>query len=126
MATAAWAEDVAFAPDGRTLIVVEAINGQRSKITMWDTRRRARTVTLAGTTSARLTRIRLSPNGNLLAVRDASGVQLWNLAKRQQVAVLPASGYPDYDLTFSPDGRRLATTGRFEIFLWQLPPRLTG
>src|SRR5206468_2870915 len=36
MTTAAWAQDVAFAPDGRTLIVVEAVNAQRSKITLWD------------------------------------------------------------------------------------------
>jgi WD40 repeat protein len=126
MTTAAWAQDVAFAPDGRTLIVVEATNGQGSKITMWDTRRGTRTATLPGTTSARLTRITLSPNGKLLAVRDNGSVRLWDLANRKQVAVLPATGDPDYDLAFSPDGHRLAATGKFEILLWQLPPRLTG
>ena len=125
MTTAAWPQDVAFAPDGRTLIVVEAINAQRSRITLWDTTRRTRVATLPGTATW-VSRVRLSPNGKLLAVRDDGGVRLWNLANRQQVAMLPATGTPDYDLTFSPDGHRLAATGAFEILLWQLPPRLAG
>lgn len=125
MTTAAWAHDVAFAPDGRTLIVVEVINGQSSRITVWDTIRRTRVATLPGTTSL-WARIRLSPNGNLLAVRDTGSVRLWDLANRKQVAVLPATRFSDYDLSFSPDGKTLAATGRFEILLWQLPPRLAG
>jgi WD40 repeat protein len=124
MTTAAWPQNVAFAPDGRTLVVVEAINAKRSKVTLWDTTRQTRVATLPGT-AARWSRVRLSPNGRLLAVRDDGSVRLWDLAKRQQVAVLPATGTPD-DLTFSPDGHRLAATGKFEILLWQLPPQLTG
>jgi WD40 repeat protein len=105
--------------------VVEAINGKSSKITLWDTTRQTRIATLPGTASW-LSRIKLSPNGNLLAVRDTDSVRLWDLANRKQVAVLPATGDPDYDLTFSADGQRLAATGRFEILLWQLPPQLAG
>jgi WD40 repeat protein len=125
MTTAALAHDVAYAPDGRTLILVEVINGQSSRITVWDTTRRTRVATLPGTASL-WARIRLSPNGRLLAVRDTGSVRLWDLANRKQVAVLPTTGLSDYDLSFSPDGQTLAATGRFEILVWQLPPRLAG
>jgi WD40 repeat protein len=125
MTTAAWAHDVAFAPDGRTLIVVEVFNGQSSRITMWDTTRRTRVATLPGTASL-WPRIRLSSSGNLLAVRDTGSVRLWDLANRTLLAVLPATGTPDYDLSFSPDGQTLAATGKFEILVWHLPPRLAG
>src|SRR4030095_176640 len=100
----------------------EATNGQGSKITMWDTRRGTRTATLPRTTSERLTRITLSPHGNLLAVRDNGSVRLWDLANRKQVAVLPATGDPDYDLAFSPDGHRLGAPGKVGITPLPRPP----
>jgi len=66
-----------------------------------------------------VTRIVFSPNGRLVATVSHSGLRLWDVASGNEV-VLPFPIRDQegiYNVTFSPDGKRLATVGR-HISFW--------
>ncbi|MGE3181773.1 MAG: WD40 repeat domain-containing serine/threonine protein kinase [Phycisphaerae bacterium] len=57
----------------------------------------------------------------LLAARSATNltsVEIWNLADKRQVGALIGHTDEVYAITFSPDGRRIATAGRDSLRLW--------
>ncbi|HWS86886.1 MAG TPA: LpqB family beta-propeller domain-containing protein [Pyrinomonadaceae bacterium] len=64
----------------------------------------------------------LSPDGRLLAVGnsegDASGVKLFDVATRREVATLKGDGWGTEGVFFMPDGKRLVKTGRRGVWLW--------
>ncbi|MFO0952163.1 MAG: hypothetical protein U0835_13640 [Isosphaeraceae bacterium] len=78
---------------------------------LWDTESRTPPQSLTpGQSSVRM--LRFSPQGSLLAVVGfGQGIELWDTAAHAVVATLQAGDRVD-DLTFSPDGRRLAACGQ--------------
>jgi WD40 repeat protein len=95
---------LAFSPDGATL----AVGGLAPYLSLWHTRRR---------TLSRLThgceqgcwRLAYSPDGRLLALALARGLQLWDSRAEQQLAEYRDHTEVVSGLAFSPDGRRLLT-----------------
>ena len=61
----------------------------------------------------RLFRVRVSPDGTLLAAGDGprGNVYLWDTRSGKRVTVLRTKGFTIHGLAFSPDSRLLATTG---------------
>ncbi len=55
--------------------------------------------------------MRFSPRGTLLALSGSGPIELWDPVSHSLVSMLRTSEQPA-DLTFSPDGRSLAATGR--------------
>jgi WD40 repeat protein len=104
---------VAFSPDGGTL----ASAGDDGVAIVWDLDRRAPSATFPGLNVA------FSPDGGTLATLQPSsglsgaGIVLWDLARRVPTGLL-AGGT---GLTFSPDGRVLATVGD-DLVLHDLTP----
>jgi WD40 repeat protein len=90
----------AFAPDGRTL----ALGSWDGSITLWEvgTGREPRVLRLA---MGRALELAFSPDGTVLVAGTHDAVVLWDLPSGRERATLPGS----YPLTFSADGRTLAT-----------------
>jgi WD40 repeat protein len=112
--TASEAESIAFSPDGRTLAA-----GTREGATIWDVARRTPLATLPNPEGLHTTVAFSPPEGRMLAVavhsiqtQTGDAILLWDVANRRVVATLPAR-HTVLDLTFSPDGRLLASV---EVF----------
>lgn len=102
---------MAFSPDGRILATVTGTTypGSRGAVQLWDV---ARHMPIGGALAVpvAVSSVSFSPDGKMLAVGSASGgTQLWGVASRQLIAVLPAvRGYEVTSVAFSPDGKTLA------------------
>ena len=113
---------VAFSPNGETL----ATGSFDTTIILWDIRNRAapsKISTLNGHNNA-INNVAISPDGNVLASQDSTGIIiLWNIsdpASHSQYATLKGSaGFNNYSLTFSPDGKTMASGGS-TIILWDI------
>jgi WD40 repeat protein len=112
--------EVAFAPDGRTLVTV----GRDQTAVVWDPVRRTRLAILTGHDTW-LRAMAISPDGQLLATGgDDTDVVLWNLADRGKLAVLSGHTGRIKEIAFSPDGRTLATSSADGTArLWDVPTR---
>ena len=64
-----------------------------------------------------------SPDGRMLASGKDTGVSLWDAKRGILLDIIVEGGVEVYDLTFSPDGRTLASVGRRnEVRLWEITP----
>jgi WD40 repeat protein len=113
--------DVAFAPDGATLVTT----GSNGPATLWSTRTHDEIATLAASTGDDLdTAAVFSPDGRMVATTGADGaIELWGAAGHDLVATLTGTGASVRGVAFSPDGRTLASVGNEHgTYLWQLDP----
>jgi WD40 repeat protein len=112
--------DVAFAPDGRTVATAGADQSAR----VWDAATGA-PVTGPLKHDGRVVQVRFSPDGSLLAAADEGGyVHLWDPRTGARVARLNY-GTATQQVAFSPDGSRLLAAG-FSNFVKLFDPRAPG
>ncbi|WP_159053471.1 WD40 repeat domain-containing protein [Streptomyces regalis] len=100
----AGARDVAFSEDGQTL----AVSTDRGSIDLWDATatRRIGAVPSMGNTDSPVTGLRFSPDGQLLAGVDDTGVRLWDVPDRRRLGgPLRLAGGDRISLAFDTSGR---------------------
>jgi WD40 repeat protein/serine/threonine protein kinase len=122
---------VAFSPDSRVLATActhwESSPGSPrfgifdTVLTLWDVETEEKLTTQKGGHKAPLRAMVFSADGQQLATGDYDGtVTLWDLAPRQEWAVMKASG----PVAFAPDGRTLVTQGKdHTLTLWDVATR---
>jgi WD40 repeat protein/serine/threonine protein kinase len=110
---------LAFAPDGKSLVVCEA-NGT---VRLWDMLGKRQVASRRGHTST-IQAVAFSPDGRSLATAGGdSTVKLWDVALLQEVASLSGHEGPVEAVAFSPDGNTLASASAdATVRLWQAPP----
>ncbi len=116
---------VAFNPDGKILATADSDGTAR----VWKvaTRHQIRVIRVS---SERVLGVAFSPDGKLLATAGQGGsARLWNVATGHQVgaAMTPGPDSPSQKrpswvtaVTFSPDGKTLATDTEFKAQLWNV------
>jgi WD40 repeat protein len=130
------AAQVLFSPDGKTLAVVGAVNGDTC---LWNLATMRQTAVLAEPADpgsfAGVTGGAFSPDGKILAIGDneTGSTYLWDVASRRQIATLtdPADSQgdsPDVEaVAFGPDGMLAAGDGNDNVYVWDTATgRLTG
>jgi WD40 repeat protein len=99
-------ETVVFNPDGSSFAT-----GCQRTLKIWD----AKTGNLnreVQSSAGEFNAGAYSPKGDVLATLDSAGIlTLWNTATGEQIKSTPAHRGLAYWVAFSPDGKRLATTG---------------
>jgi WD40 repeat protein len=107
--------DATFSPDGRWLATASSDKQSAGKI--WNVESGELKLTLPPTGHKSVSII-FSPDGTLLATTNDKGVTLWDTQTGVQLATLDEARYP---VTFSPDGRTIATGSRNDTaILWEL------
>jgi WD40 repeat protein/basic membrane lipoprotein Med (substrate-binding protein (PBP1-ABC) superfamily) len=102
-----WLADLTFNPDGDSL----AIAGNDGTVSVWQLGDDQPRLTLRGN-SAPVMGVAYSPNGSHIATASQDGsARLWDAASGEEMLLInPEGGLGLVDVTFSPDGKRLATS----------------
>jgi WD40 repeat protein len=108
---------VAFSPDGKTLAVADGT------VKLWDVATGKLKAPLPP--HGRASSVAFSPDGQTLAhVGEHATVHLWDVAKGQERVTLrghtEGSSQQICNVTFSPDGKVLATASQDEAILWDV------
>ena len=115
---------VAFSPDGKRLVTA-AVPFEQGKervreFKVWDAQTGKELLTLKGDTFGgnvgipSIYKVCFSPDGKRLAAASGKEVKLWDAQTGEEVLSLKVGGQI---VAFSPDGKRLATTGN-EVKVW--------
>ncbi len=111
-----------FAPDGDSVLRVSYAQPWQSplRFALWDFGGLCvRTYPHAGSMYSRWATF--SPDGSLLAIGGMSAlVKVWDAISREQIAELEHTDSV-FGTTFSPDGRRLATSAGRTVRIWSVP-----
>ena len=117
---------LSFSPDGALL----AVAGTGGHISLWDVATRQQVASFQP--GDHVYSVSFSPDGTLLATSEVVEnnnaasymVSLWDVASRERVATLQSGGRGGYvsEVSFSPDGTLLATTGDLSQ-LWDVATR---
>jgi WD40 repeat protein len=101
-------KDCALSPDGRTLVVVA---NDRS-VAWWDLPSGQRLSRFENQFERDDACVVFSPDGRVIAVSETKGViRLWDSAARREIAKIHGNLRTVLGLAFSPDGRRLLSSG---------------
>ena len=107
--------DATFSPDGRWLATASSDKQSAGKI--WNVESGEVKLTLASTGNKSVSVI-FNPEGTLLVTTNDKGVTIWDAQTGALLATLDEARYP---VTFSPDGRTIATGARNDTaILWEL------
>ncbi len=113
-----------FSSDGSLLVSCSS----DEKIILWDTATGNPLFTInTNKTNQRGNYINatFSPDGQKLASRDKSKIQLWDIASRQLITTFSTNLLTNTNIVFSPDGKTLATGGKGNvILLWNIDARM--
>jgi len=97
-----------FTADSQTLIT----GSHDSQVRLWDVKNDSVPSSVLGGSVGEIAALAVSPDGNTLAVADASPViKLWNLTTRKELFTLVGHRVGVASLAFSPDSRILASGG---------------
>jgi WD40 repeat protein len=107
---------LAFTPDGTRMVTAGD-----EQIRVWDPVDNRLMATLPQT-RGRVTRAKVSPDGNLLAVASSGGsVAVWDLTSNTLAQEIQADDNLVWSVAFSPDSRNLATASSDEVVaIWDL------
>ena len=98
-----WCESVAFSPDGKWL----AAGGYYGTVQLWDASNGREFRTFTGKSGV-VRCLSFSPNGKQLVSGSGGRLNVWGVEMGQQITTLKVGGML-FDVSFSPDGKRLAT-----------------
>jgi serine/threonine protein kinase len=108
---------VVYSPREQTWLVgtnagmIESLQGQGMQLLPW------------GGSSSGVRALAISPDNKTLVSANSEGkIELWQLATRKLIGLLDQVDQPVYDLSFSPDGQRLAAALHdSSIRIWNAP-----
>jgi WD40 repeat protein len=114
---------LAFAPNGRLLVVGGGTTGKngRGDLWLWDVRAARSLFPLVGH-SGLVAALAFSPDGRVLATGDAGGnLRLWEVASGRVRSSLPGHKGTVWAVAFAPDGQLLASGGMGTVLhLWDV------
>ncbi len=100
-----------YIPNSRTI----AIGDQENRIGFWNLDTKEKSVELTPRKGT-IRMLRVSADGNLLAVVDTREITLWRIKQFELLTSMPLPSQPIVDMTFSRDGRYLAVgTGNLRL-----------